>query len=305
MESQANSTFEGVESTVIPFLGQPTDMSSASPLDAATDERWTDDGQGSGQNRTFTFKQASKILECNESTLRRRYWQEKVEPAFKHCPTPLRTITRYNRDNHPVFEFSKFGLEVLKAFLVAKSEGREDKFLIEARLRYPTPIESISQKQDNVSLSPIEVLPRENDQTPNSNTCGNGNATHPSRMVLHIGSSLSLPEVPSVVTPGNDAAYLTQAQQRLQQFEAMQQQVLAQMEQQQKEAEDLNTQYQEATSLSDQLLLQEFQLKGVQLGYTALQLKQQAFKSTVQAAEAGTLPVPGKPQSESGQPQSA
>lgn len=152
-----------------------------------------------------------------------------------------------------------------------------------------------TQKQDDVPLSPAQVLPQENDQSRNGD--------RPGGMVLHIGSSLSLPPIPGIVNPGNDTAYLTQTQQRLQQFEAMQQQVLAQMQQQQEEAEALNAQYQEAISLSDQLLLQEFQLKGVQLGYTALQLKQQAFKATVQAAEAGTLPAPGKPYSENGQPQ--
>lgn len=147
-----------------------------------------------------------------------------------------------------------------------------------------------------------DVLPPEKEHSCNG-ISGDSNATRLGGMVLHIGSSLALPPIPDVITPGNDTAYLTQAQQRMQQFEAMQQQVLAQMQQQQKEAEALNAQYQEATSLSDQLLLQEFQLKGVQLGYTALQLKQQAFKATVQAAEAGTLPAPGKPQSENDQPQ--
>ncbi len=77
------------------------------------------------------------------------------------------------------------------------------------------------------------------------------------------------------------------------------------MQAQYQQAQSLNAQYQEATSLNDQLLLQEFQLKGVQLGYTALQLKQQAFKATIQAVEAGTLPVPGKPQAEVAQPQPA
>lgn len=159
------------------------------------------------------------------------------------------------------------------------------------------PTNLTTQKQDDVPLSPTEILPQEKDQPRNGD--------RPRGMVLHIGSSLALPAIPSIVTPCNDTAYLTQAQQRLQQFESLQQQVIAQMEQQQKEAEALNAQYQEATSLSDQLLLQEFQLKGVQLGYTALQLKQQAFKATIQAAEAGTLPVPGKLQPEGDQPPSA
>ena len=171
MKNQVMPSFGRTESIVIPLPGQSTDTSSISPPDAATDEQWTDAGQGNGQNCTFTFKQASKILGCNESTLRRRYWQEKVEPAFKHCSTPLRTIARYNRDDRPVFEFSKFGLEVLKAFLVAKSEGREDKFLIEARQQYPAPIESISQKQDDVPLSATEVIPHSSIQVLNPDQC--------------------------------------------------------------------------------------------------------------------------------------
>lgn len=117
----------------------------------------------------------------------------------------------------------------------------------------------------------------------------------PLKFPLHLGSSLTLPSIASIVSSGNDTAYLMQTQQRLQQFEALQQQVIAQMQQQHEQAQALNAQYQEATSLSDQLLLQEFQLKGVQLGYTALQLKQQAFKATIQSVEAGTLAVPGKP----------
>ena len=127
----------------------------------------------------------------------------------------------------------------------------------------------------------------------------------PDYIRLHIGSSLSLPTIPSLAAPSDETAYLTQIQQRMEQFEAIQQQVIAQMQAQYQQTQSLNAQYQEASSLSDQLLLQEFQLKGVQLGYTALQLKQQAFKATIQAAEAGTLPVPGKPQAEVSQPQPA
>jgi hypothetical protein len=171
MKNQVMPSLGRTESIVIPLPKQSTDTSSISPPDAVTDKQWTDDGQDSGQNCTFTFKQASKILGCNESTLRRRYWQEKVEPAFKHCPIPLRTIARYNRDDQPVFEFSKFGLEVLKAFLAAKSEGSEDKFLIEARRQYPAPIESISQKQDDVSLSPTEVISHSSIQVLNPDQC--------------------------------------------------------------------------------------------------------------------------------------
>lgn len=156
---------------------------------------------------------------------------------------------------------------------------------------------SVSQKQDDVPLTPTEVLP------PNNQHSERGD--RPGGMVLHAGSSLALPAIPGIVTPGDDTAYLTQIQQRVQEFEALQQQAIAQMQEQFEQAQALNAQYQEATSLSDELLLKEFQLKGVQLGYTALQLKQQAFKATVQAAEAGSLLMPGKPQSENGQSQSA
>jgi hypothetical protein len=156
---------------------------------------------------------------------------------------------------------------------------------------------STPQSRNDIPLSPTEVMP------PNRQHSERGD--RPGGMVLHAGSSLALPAIPGIVTPGDDTAYLTQIQQRVQEFEALQQQAIAQMQEQFEQAQALNAQYQEATSLSDELLLKEFQLKGVQLGYTALQLKQQAFKATVQAAEAGSLPMPGKPQSENGQSQSA
>jgi hypothetical protein len=166
MESQATSTFECVELTATLFPGQPTDKSSASPPDTLTDEHWINDGQC-----TFTFKQAAEILGCNESTLRRRYWQEKVEPAFKHCPTPLREIVRYNRDGQPVLEFSEFGLEVLKAFLAAKSKGSEDRFLLDARRQYPAPTEANSQNQDNILLGSTDVVPHSSIQVLNPEQC--------------------------------------------------------------------------------------------------------------------------------------
>lgn len=113
----------------------------------------------------------------------------------------------------------------------------------------------------------------------------------PTGLSLHDHSGL--PTIASLVE-GDEAAYLSQMQNRLQRFEQHHQQVLTQMQKRFQQSQELNAQYQEALSLSDQLLLQEFQLKGVQLGYTALELKQQAFKATVQAAEAGNLPSLGK-----------
>lgn len=170
--------------------------------------------------------------------------------------------------------------------------------------RFAQRVEAWQAAQAAPAISP-DVLPLQPDVLPLQKEAhqeaGSGG------MVLHLGASLTLPSISEIVPAGNDSAYLTQAQQRLQEFEALQQQILTQMQQQYEQTQALNAQYREATSLSDQLLLKEFQLKGVQLGYTALQLKQQAFKATVQAAEAGTLSVagamPGKPP-EDNRPQS-
>lgn len=137
MEAQPAPAFEPIETIVLPSGGQTAALSAGQ----ATDNGRTTHGQ------TYTFKKAAAILGCNESTLRRRYWQEKVEPAFKHCPTPLRTIARFNRDHQPVFEFSEYGLEVLKAFIQAKAEGQEESFLWEASQKYPAPTEFPSSTQ--------------------------------------------------------------------------------------------------------------------------------------------------------------
>lgn len=189
--------------------------------------------------------------------------------------------------------YTPLAIELLGDRYFAGSKKKWEKILTD---RFADRLAAVSTPDPSQTpLSPTEVLPQNSEPT----------GQRLNGLSLHIGSSLTLPSISSIVTPGNDTAYLAQTQQKLEQFEALQQQVLAQMQQQYDQAQSLNAQYQEATSLSDQLLLQEFQLRGVQLGYTALQLKQQAFKSTVQAAEAGTLPVPGKPHLESTQPQPA
>ncbi|MBD1822912.1 hypothetical protein H6F51_10470 [Cyanobacteria bacterium FACHB-DQ100] len=156
-------------------------------------------------------------------------------------------------------------------------------------------IETWTAAQSDPALHP-DVLPPQDAPTPMN---GSNEALWCNRgMVLHFGSDLDLPSIPGLIPITGDAAYLAQMQQRLQTFEQLQQQAIAQMHTQYEQAQALNAQYHEAMSLSDQLLLQEFQLRGVQLGYAALQVKQEAFKATIQAAEAGTLSTPGKPQPE-------
>jgi uncharacterized protein YktA (UPF0223 family) len=137
MENQTAPTLERTESIVIPFPGQSTDVPSNSPADALSD------GQRIETGRTYTFKEAADLLQCgDESTLRNRYWKEKVEPAFRYCPTPLQSIARYDRNDKPIYRLNDAAIEVLRAFLVAKADGREESFLIAARQQYPAPTPS-------------------------------------------------------------------------------------------------------------------------------------------------------------------
>jgi hypothetical protein len=183
--------------------------------------------------------------------------------------------------------YTPLAVELLGDRYFAGSKKKWEKILNE---RYE---ERFAHLAPEISISPTEVLPSQNEVS----------SQRPDRAALHIGSSLALPAIPVLISPGNDTAHLMQIQQKLEQFEQLQQEAIAQMQQQYDEAQALNAQYQEATSLSDQLLLQEFQLRGVQLGFAALQFKQQAFKATIQSAESGT--PPGKPQPGASQPQAA
>jgi len=172
--------------------------------------------------------------------------------------------------------------------------GSKKKWVQPLLNRFADQVESWSAAQTDPAFHP-DVLP------PQHSAAAMNGAHHPfdRGMVLHFGSDSNLPSISGLVPVTGDATYLADIQQRLQAFEQLQQHAIAQMQSQYEQAQSLNAQYHEAMSLSDQLLLQEFQLKGVQLGYAALQLKQQAFKSTIQAAESGSLSTLGKPQTES------
>ncbi len=121
-------------------------------------------------------------------------------------------------------------------------------------------------------------------------------AEQPSQgLTLYQGlTDLSLP---TLVQGSNDTAYLQLQQKRLEEFQKRQEALLAQMRQQFEATQALNAQYQQAMSLADQLQLQEAQLKGAQLGFAYVATKQEAFKATIQAVEAGQIPV-GKSQSQ-------
>ena len=168
--------------------------------------------------------------------------------------------------------------------------GSTKKWAQRLQQRYANVLASEPWQAEAPAIRP-EVLPRPDVPSEAGDRAGGLN--------LHIGSALNPLGIAGIVVPSNDAAYLSQIQQKLEQFATLQQNAIAQMHSEFKQAQALNAQFQQATSLSDQLMLQEYQLRGVQLGYAAVQLKHEAFKATVQSAEAGTLPVPGKPQAES------
>lgn len=245
-----------------------------------------------------------------DDTFKIEHWQP-AEPQFckgiaAHYGQSKRTIQKWFvdlREIAPWFSESELRLEddrytplavdLLGERYFAGSKKKWAQTLLE---RFADQIKSWTAAQSHSALHP-DVLPPQDAPT---QTNGADEALWYDRgMVLHFGSDLNPPSIPGLIPIAGDAAYLAQMQQRLQAFEQLQQQAIAQMQTQYEQAQALNAQYHEAMSLSDQLLLQEFQLKGVQLGYSALQVKQQAFKSTIQAAESGSLPLPGKSEVES------
>jgi hypothetical protein len=134
MESQATQPIEPQLAEVLPFPAPHPDAIADSPADALKGEERTESG------RTYTFKEAAELLGIGEeSTLRVRYWRDKVEPAFRYFPLPLMSIARYDSKNQPVYRLNDNAIGVLRAFLEAKAEGREDQFLMNARRQYPAP----------------------------------------------------------------------------------------------------------------------------------------------------------------------
>ncbi|NJL19589.1 MAG: hypothetical protein HC895_00235 [Leptolyngbyaceae cyanobacterium SM1_3_5] len=129
-------------------MGQP----ATSPQDISPDSTSTTTG------RTYTFKEAAELLLCgDESTLRNRYWKEKIEPAFRHFPTPLQSIAKYDRNDKPIYRLNEVAIAVLRAFLEAKAEGREDAFLLTARQEYPAPAATDDPADESETQKSIEV----------------------------------------------------------------------------------------------------------------------------------------------------
>jgi len=128
METKAGAGLEPVQES----FGQKT----ADCSDTSQDSHWRTLVQLTDVPRTYTFTELSALLEVNESTLRKRWW-EKLETAYQHCPEALRVAVRTTKAGSPVFEFSEFGLQVFQEFKAANEEGYGDRYLQAVALQYP------------------------------------------------------------------------------------------------------------------------------------------------------------------------
>lgn len=88
--------------------------------------------------RTYTFNQMSELLEVNESTLRKRWW-EKLEVAYRHCPQPLRQQVRISSSGKPMYEFTEFGLQAFREYKAAVEEGLGDRYLQAISFQFAVP----------------------------------------------------------------------------------------------------------------------------------------------------------------------
>lgn len=102
---------------------------------------------------TWNWTEAATEVGVNESTLRKVWWEEAIEPAFRYSPMPLRVVTRtVKRSGRQIEEFTAAGIEVLRGYKAAKERGDRaaEMFLAEARAKYPAP---------DPSIEPIQTQP--------------------------------------------------------------------------------------------------------------------------------------------------
>jgi hypothetical protein len=90
-------------------------------------------------DKTYTFTAAAAALDVDESTLRKRWWTEKIEPAYRHCSEPLRVVVRTTKAGSPVYEFTPFGLEIFQQYQASIATGQQEDFLKRAIANYPPP----------------------------------------------------------------------------------------------------------------------------------------------------------------------
>ncbi|PSB33928.1 hypothetical protein [Stenomitos frigidus] len=108
--------------------------------------------------RTWNWGEAATAIGINESTLRKVWWEDALEPAFRHCPISLRVVARtVKKSGRQLEEFTAFGLQVLQAYKTAKgtNDRTAERFLAEAKASYPAveePTHSTSEQQPKQSL---------------------------------------------------------------------------------------------------------------------------------------------------------
>jgi hypothetical protein len=98
--------------------------------------------------QTWNWTEAATEIGINESTLRKVWWEKKLEPAFFHCPRPLRVPTRTTASGRQIAEFTTFGIEVLKAYKAALEQGNRsaEVFLSQAKATYPVLAQTASEE---------------------------------------------------------------------------------------------------------------------------------------------------------------
>lgn len=138
-------------------------MSAALPDDSET--TFPDADQDNKRNeaddfRTWNWGEAATAIGINESTLRKVWWEDALEPAFRHCPIPLRVVTRtVKKSGRQLEEFTAFGLQVLQAYKTAKdtSDRTAERFLAEVKASYPVVQKPTHSTPEQPSRQPLNV----------------------------------------------------------------------------------------------------------------------------------------------------
>ena len=127
---------QGSQPLSFALLGRIPDSAEPPLSDTQPDASRTD-----SDDRTWNWTEAATEVGINESTLRKIWWEKKLEPAFLHCPQPLRVPTRTTASGRQIAEFTTFGIEVLQAYkaALARSDRAAEVFLAEAKTKYPVP----------------------------------------------------------------------------------------------------------------------------------------------------------------------
>ena len=134
------------------LTGHIPDSSEVSLLSTRSDTSRTD-----SDYQTWNWTEAATEIGINESTLRKVWWEKKLEPVFFHCPQPLRVTTRTTSSGRQIAEFTSFGIEVLQAYKAAVEKGDRaaEVFLAEAKAQYPPQTASLAPAPNPASAQEV------------------------------------------------------------------------------------------------------------------------------------------------------